>query len=97
MLEDLATSGRRITYGDLAKRLGITRQSLPFCLELIRAEEKNAQRPDLTSILHFSNKKYGYVIPKTRTGFRTYREELRAVYGHWGGKPDGDLGAWLKF
>jgi hypothetical protein len=85
LLVDLAKSGRRSSYGDLAAKLGIANQSLWACLDPIAEDERKAGRPDLTVILHYAGRKYGKVAPRT---YRAYREELRKVYMHWGGKAD---------
>jgi hypothetical protein len=95
ILEGLAKSGGRITYGDFAEQAGISHQSLEHCVNAIREKEKNALRPDLTVILHYAKGRYGKVIPKNRAGFRAYKEELRKVYKYWGGSPGGALQAWL--
>jgi hypothetical protein len=82
LLIDLAKSGKRTSYGDLATRLGIRNQSLWSCLERVADDERKAGRPDLTVILHYAGRKYGRIAPRS---FRAYQEEIRKVYRHWEG------------
>ena len=110
ILENLAKSGDRITYGDLMRALGIGRQSLADCLNPIYQTEISAQppRPDLTLIPHYSGSWFGRynsrgaraqgitIDPNNKTQVQAYKDDLRNVYRHWGGKPKGKLKEWLE-
>jgi len=110
ILEDLAKSGDRITYGKLMSDLRIGRQSLADCLNPIYDSELNAKpsRPDLTLILHYSGSRFGRYNsrggraqsiefnPNDKAQIQAYKDDLSNVYKHWGGKPKGALKTWLE-
>lgn len=108
LLRDAAKKGGRLTYGQLMKELGISRQQIKDCLNPIYREEIDAGRPDLTLIAHYAGKWTGLynsrgkqaqtivVDPGNQVQLQAYKHDLSEVYREWGGKPQGKLKEWLE-
>ena len=93
-LVEVARKHARITYGDLAKHLGVANQSVGPYLDAIYKDEIAAGRPDLTLVVVYSETGYGRfnsrgrqpkskkVDPDNSVDVQTYEAELRKVYAH---------------
>jgi hypothetical protein len=94
-LIDVARKHAKITYGEMAKHLGVVNQSVGRYLDAIyRDETIAAGRPDLTLVVVYSETGYGRynsrgsqprsikVDPKNPADVQVYDAELRKVYAH---------------
>jgi hypothetical protein len=104
ILVEVAKARRKITYGDLAKLLGVRNQSLGRYLDPIYYEEIRAGRPDLTLVVVYADTGFGRfnsrgeaarsvkVDPHNPDHVKGYKRELARVYKQWAGK-----GLWWRF
>ena len=97
-LVEIAAARLRITYGELAKHLGVANQSLTPYLNAIYREEMAAERPDLTLVVVYSDTGLGRynsrggaaqsvkVDPENSDDVRAYEEHLSKVHDRWATK-----------
>ena len=94
-LIEIAHARGKITYGELAKFLGVANQSVGIYLNPIYDYEIAKGRPDLTVVVIYPKTGMGrfysrgrvaqsvVVDPKNPNDVRTYEEELNRVYEQW--------------
>jgi hypothetical protein len=94
-LFEVARRGKQISYGDLAKHVGVINQGLGPYLDAIYLEEIRQDHPDVTLVAVYSGTKFGRynsrgrapksikVDPENPTDIANYNAELKRVYKHW--------------
>jgi hypothetical protein len=109
-LEEVASKGERISYGQLMSYLQIPRSLVGECLNPIYEAAVNAspQRADLTLLVHYVDSPFGRyhsrgskaqsvdIDPSDEEQVRTYKSDLRKVYAERGVAPSRTWKTWLE-